>query len=475
MDVNRYEVFNSWMIENYEQITPYGFYSGLWPAGTLQKKGKENFNDGKYCGIAVSLPKEGRYRRYSLCDGLDNLDEILSVDDVSLTIISPVTYAGRRRLQDASRCYYSIQVDLDGVIINSMGTPTGLMNIFHQSDRFICRPTVTAISGNNVHLYYHFLSDEYLMLVPSAITSINRFRRQFISGIYNSDITTEFRRPQIQSFSQGMRAVGSVCKNQNHRVTAFLTGPRYSVAELNKWVSADNQLVKYRPRMDKATAKRLYPGWGKPKQPSRGTMNRAVADWWVEKLKAESVQGFRYNGICMLAVFYQKASLSYDELFDTAMSLVDVLDAKTTDPENRFTRADALKACETFYQPRLHVKRETIERESGIKIPANKRNYRKRSEHLKYMRGIKALRISLGEDKVKGGRPSKEWIVVGYCLSHRDASASQAVRELGLSKKTVYKYWKKIQRIIKQHDIDFSDPEYRELVKMYLRKSEGAD
>ena len=441
---DRYAIFNKWMVENYgDAVSPVDFYRELFPSGLLQAKGV--YGDGKYCAIAVSVPRTGKPRRYSITDGLDNLERIVNTDD--FTIISPVTYAGKSRKQSNSRQLVAVQVDMDGVYIRD-GFPYGLANIFHQAKNgLIPQPTYCCCSGNNVHLYY--LLDEPLRMFPKVIESLNRFRTQFIGQkLYNGDITTLYKEPQIESATQGMRAVGSICKDAGKRVLAYRTGERISIEELNKYVSDENRIRPARPTMTIEEAKAKYPRWYARVngQHSRKPWynSRALFDWWVRELKEKSEPGHRYWGIVCLACISQKANISEDELYETAFSLVDVLDAKTIDEKNHFTHQDVMKALECYHQPRLMMKRESIERLSGISIPPNKRNGRKRADHLKYMRGIKKLRAELGEN-VLGGRPDKRQLIVDYLKEHPDANQTEIAKGLGISRTTVNKHRRTIQ------------------------------
>lgn len=443
-EVDRYGVFNAWMVENYEEMSPFDFYREIFPLGLLQRRGA--YNDGKYCAIAVVVPRAGKVRRYSITDELDNLEKILLSDN--FCIISPVTYAGKSRKQCNSRQLTAIQIDLDGVYIRD-GFPYGLANIFHQAKNgFIPQPTYCCCSGNNVHLYY--LLKEPLRMFPKVIESLNKFRTQFIGQkIYNGDVTTLHKEPQVESATQGMRAVGSVCKDPSRRVRAYRTGGPVSVDELNGYVDEANQIRPAHPTMTIEQAREKYPKWyaringecdRKPWHYSR-----AMFDWWVRELEEKSEPGHRYWGIVCLAVYAQKCDISEEELCETAFSLVDLLDAKTVDEKNHFTRQDVMKALECFHLPRLKMTRESVERLSGISIPQRKRNGRKQIEHLKYMRGIKKLRSELGED-VQGGRPNKRQLVVDYLKEHPNANQTEIANGLGISRATVNKHRKTIEK-----------------------------
>lgn len=440
--VDRYDVFNNLLAESYPEVPAMEFYRDLF-GDYLQHKGV--YNDGTYCGIAVSISKSGKVKRYSLTHELDNLESILATDD--FVIISPVSYCGKDRKQEHARQLFAVQVDADGVYTRD-GIPYGLMNIFHQAKMgLIPQPTYVATSGNNIHLYY--LLDEPLRLFPSVITSLNKFRTQFIGQkIYNGDITTLYDNEQIESATQGMRAIGTVCKDGIRRVKAYKTGERISVDELNQYVDSENRIKPAKPTMTIEEAMEKYPNWyaritGKYSR-KHWYYNRAMYDNFVSRIRNEVEPGHRYWSLVCLCSYSQKCNISEEELFETAFSLVDELDAKTVDENNHFTVQDVTKALEAFYQPRIMMTRESVERLSGIKIQPQKRNGRKQSEHLKLARGIKALKISIGED-CQGGRSSKRKQILEYVREHRNENQTQVAKGLGISRQCVNSHWKSIQ------------------------------
>ena len=445
----RYDIFNSLLGKEYVETSPMEFYRELFPIGCLQSQGV--YNDGKYCAIAIAISNDddGKIKRRSITDGLECLNELLSSDD--FTIISPVSYAGKTRSQKNARELYAIQVDMDGVYIRD-GIPYGLTSLFKQAKNgFIPQPTYCCVSGSNLHLYY-FL-DEPIRLFPSVIESLNKFRDEFIGwNLYNADITTLHDSPQVESVTQGMRAIGTICKNGLQRVRAYKTGERVSVDELNKYVKEENHIKLVFPKMTIDEAKQKYPEWYERINSERETndgwhYSRAMYDHWVNELKTKCNPGHRYYGIMTLTVYAQKCGISENELFNTAMSLVETLDAKTTDPENHFTKQDVLKALEYYNHPHIKMTKRSVERLSGIKInPKTKR--RPKGErldlqtHVAYMREVKRLKMIFEpkNKRIKGGRPNKRQLIVDYLKENPTANNSEIAKGLGISRTTVIKY-----------------------------------
>ena len=83
---------------------------------------------------------------------------------------------------------------------------------------------------------------------------------------------------------------------------------------------------------------------------------------------------------------------------------------------------------------------------SAIAMPASKRNGRKQAEHLERARLVQTLDYPNGAWRNKEGRPKgngeKSKIVEEWKRQHPDGKKVDCIRETGLSKPTVYKWWK---------------------------------
>jgi hypothetical protein len=88
--------------------------------------------------------------------------------------------------------------------------------------------------------------------------------------------------------------------------------------------------------------------------------------------------------------------------------------------------------------------RDRISELSKIDIPPNKRNGRKQAVHLKIMRSNLAI---MNEDKGEAlqGRPKgsseQKNVVEKWQESHPNGKKADCIRDTGLSKPTVYRWW----------------------------------
>ena len=102
-----YQEKNEHLVRFLEPVAPYEFYREIFPEGSFERKG--HFEDRKGNGIAVTVQKvevdkatgialqiegDGKAKR---CTITDELDELRELQDTDFTIMSPISYFGLRR------------------------------------------------------------------------------------------------------------------------------------------------------------------------------------------------------------------------------------------------------------------------------------------------------------------------------------------------------------------------------------------
>ena len=113
-------------------MAPYEFYREIFPEGSFERKG--HFEDRKGNGIAVTVSKgevdkatgialqiegDGKAKR---CTITDELDELRELQDTDFTIMSPISYFGRRRCGKNARYLYAWSLTWMGWVCPSSGT-----------------------------------------------------------------------------------------------------------------------------------------------------------------------------------------------------------------------------------------------------------------------------------------------------------------------------------------------------------------
>ena len=132
-----------------------------------------------------------------------------------------------------------------------------------------------------------------------------------------------------------------------------------------------------------------------------------------------------------------------EELERDAYELMDHMESLTNSEDNHFTTSDVLDALEAFEDKWITYPRNSIEYKSGIRILPNKRNGQKQADHLEEARMIRDIRSKRRGEAwdVHNGRKPKREVVMTWVLNNPDGRKADCIRETGLSKPTVYKYW----------------------------------
>ena len=437
------DFISDYMYQFFEEVTPYEFYRDVFPIGELEERGKQE--QGKYNGVAVELlPREKdnnaqKIKRYIVTDDLYILDKLLESNN--FIIISPISYKGKNRKAESARFIYGLAIDLDGV-----ETVQNITDLFYQMQNDILpTPTYAVTSGHGLHLYYLF--ETPLPAFENIKKGLHTLKTALIRRIWNRYVTVLSDKPQYQSIFQGFRLVGGVTKD-GRRTKAYRTGEKITVEYLNNYVTEEKQLkdFSYKSKLTLPAAKKKYPEWYEKRIEQGQEKNiwvckRDLYDWWKRRLLIEATEGHRYFAMMCLAIYAKKSGVSYEELEKDAFELVPRFDLLTTDEKNHFTDYDCIKALEMYNDSYFTFPIDEIVKLTLIPIEKNKRNCRKQKQHLKLARGIRQLKGEMGEIVSGGGRPTAEKTVKQWQQKHPEGKKADCIRETGLSKKTVYKWW----------------------------------
>lgn len=429
----------------FDQLEPQEFYRKIFPKGELQQHNKER--DGKFNAIAVELlPKEENKpnaKRYVVTDELDIIDTLLSSDN--FIILSPISYIGKSRQSQNARYIYAMAIDLDGITELHY-----LVDLFHQIEiGYLPKPTYIVWSGTGLHLYYQF--EKAIPCYKNVVKQLSDLKTALTKKIWNIHVSELHKKPQIESLFQGFRIVGGITKNGS-RTEAFAFGNKVSISYLNEFVPKVSQVTEcaYKSDLPLIEAKKKYPEWYEKRivqKLPRGSWkaNKAVYDWWHTKLVAQIAEGHRYYGIMVLAIYAKKCGVPFDVLEKDAFGLVDEMEKLTVSDDNHFTREDVLAALEMYNDNYMTFPIDTITKLTDIHIDKNKRNGRKQELHLMLARSNKEILKKVGELKIDGrpkGSGTKESIVEEWQQKYPNGKKADCIKMTGLSKPTVYKYWK---------------------------------
>ena len=372
----------------------------------MQEKGI--YEKGKYNAIAVEVTKEKKENgkdkvlRHTITDDLNKINEIISRDNFCL--MSPISYIGKERNSDNARILYALAIDLDGVIIKEGNDPFGLRTLIHQIENInrIPMPTYIVSSGTGLHLYYVF--EKPIMLFKNVVKQLQKYKRELTRIIWQDYITKLSDNVQYESLFQGFRVVGTITK-KGERARAFKTGEYVTMEYMNKFVDKEFKTddFAYKSNLTLAQAKEKYPKWYEERiiqKKPRGTwtVNRAVYDWWKNRILREAKTGHRYYCLMMLAVYARKAAIDRDELEKDAFNIMSIFDKLPASDDNPFDEKDVIDALQAYEDRYITYPINSISYLTDIHIEKNKRNYRKQKDHIILMNTMKSLKKQLGEE-----------------------------------------------------------------------------
>lgn len=156
--------------------------------------------------------------------------------------------------------------------------------------------------------------------------------------------------------------------------------------------------------------------------------------------------GHRFYGIMTLAIYAKKCDIDEDELRHDAFGLLQTFDDMSVEDINRFTKDDIVCALEMFNEDYVTFPRDDIARISGLKMPVNKRNWRKQSDHIKLMNFVRDEINGNRDWRNREGRPSKREEVFEYMRNHPEVKKkTEIAKALQIDRGTVAKYFAEIQ------------------------------
>ena len=450
-----YEEKNEYLRELYGEISPREFYRELFPLGSFE--GKEQQEEGKPNGIAVDLSDGQNPKKWIVTDEHEVLEEL---EGARFAITSPISYYGRSRAGRNARWLYALTFDIDGVGMKQ------LKDLLHQMNNDVI-PTATYIcnSGNGVHLYY-FL-EEPIPMYPRNQAYLKELKFALTKRLWNG-YTSSIEAPQMQGILQGFRVVGSQSKfGEGYPVRAFRIGQgrRYTVEELVSYIPditgsglAELKALEKRSQLTLEEAKKKYPEWYERRieqggRRGRWNLNRAVYDYWLNRLRKEITVGHRYFAIMTLAIYAKKCSgydakknpnpVTEEELRRDAYELLEPFEKLTVEESNHFDEQDLEDALELFNEDYVTFPKEDISKLTALPIvPQIRRNGRKQRDHIKIMNFVRDQVNGNTDWRNKEGRPSARETVLKALRDYPDLSVREICEITGLKKSVIYKYKK---------------------------------
>ena len=294
-------------------------------------------------------------------------------------------------------------------------------------------------------------------MFPSVVLPLEKLKNRLTRQIWNRYVTKfyEERDVQYEPIWQAFRIVGGVTKDfqkTGRRVRCWQVGKPVSLEELNRYVPDEFRIskdaIQYKPEMSLDEAKEKYPDWYERRIMKKSgkrywTVNPALYEWWLNKLRTETSVGHRYYCIMCLAIYAKKCGIGFEKLKVDAMSLLKPFDEMTKDDDNHFTRQDIKDGLKAYRDEFCTMPINSIVHFSGIPIEKNRRNGRTQVKHLQ---GARAIRdINNPNWREGNGRKSVRNIVFEYLDENPNADYQIFCSDTGLKKSVFYKYKKEWQ------------------------------
>lgn len=425
--------------KNYEEVSAADFYRELFPKGELQKR--DESHNWKYNAIACEISEP--VKRFTIGDDLEHLDDLLKSEN--FVIMSPISYVGKARIAKNARLLYALVFDLDGI----KGLK-GLTDLFFQMQNDIHPyPTFTVNSGNGLHLYYFF--DIPVPLFPSVTIPLEKLKNRLTRQFWNQYVTTfyEEKNVQYEPIWQPFRIVGGITKDfkkTGHRSRAWRTGKPVSLEQLNRYVPEEYRMpknaIQYKSEMSLEEAKEKYPGWYERRilnheSKKHWTVKADLYEWWLRRIKNETVVGKRYYCIMCLAIYAKKCGIDFERLKKDAEELREQFDNMTVDEDNHFTKKDVKDALEAYRDEFCTMPINSIVHFSGIPIEKNKRNGRDQKTHLARARAVQKIDYPNNE---WAGRPSYREAVFKFLDLNPSATVTEFCELTNMSRRVFFKY-----------------------------------
>ena len=448
-----YDVINGWLEAKGEELEAVDFYRLIFPEGELERDSR---TVGKYGAIAYQIDTteknhdKQRAERWTVTDELSNIEEIVYSD--SFCVMAPISFAGSAATAKNARNLYAIAIDVDNIMSDGKGYPKGLRQLEWQwgprmPNYRIPKPTAIVSSGTGIHVYW--VLDKPIKLFPHIVEQLRKLRTRLTLHLWAQGVSASPDRIQYEGIYQGLRMVGSRTK-EGKRVRAWKTGEKLSLSYINQYVDEDCRVddEHYKSQHTLAECKKNWPDWYhrriELKKPVKSwTCNPALYRWWFEKAKGAKV-GHRYFAMMVLAIYAVKSGIDYETLKKDIVALGEELDEQSPkDGSNYITEQDLKDALRAYKQCYRTFPIAWISLLTDIDIPRNKRNGRKQADHVKLMNFVR--------DEINGhkdtwregnGRPKKQQIVENWQALHPRGRKADCIRETGLSKPTVYRWWR---------------------------------
>lgn len=444
-----YQECIDYLITRYPKVSGDEFYLDIFPG--MEKEGQLINDYSSPNPIYIYEDENGKIKRRIMLKNTLKQDFKEFVQGRKKAICSGLSYFGKSNKLAHAGHMNALIFDIDGV--GEKEIAMFFKRAYNKDPQFLSLnlpiPTYIVVSGGGVHLYYVF--EKSIELYPYIKLQLQDFKYHLTKVLWEYESTSKIKSVQYQSINQGFRMVGSInekYENKNRQIVAFAIGNKVDIDYLNQFVEEEHRVDlnnKFNTTYTLQEAKEKFPEWyervivNRERNNPKGKWNIKVDlyNWWLKQV-GKTVAGHRYYTMLATAIYADKCGIPYIEFKKDLKKVYAKLTFKKH--TNKLTIQDMYAALEIYGTGCHTTPIKYIERITAIPIERNKRNYRKRETHIKYMNNQRAFKVEMGEC-TNGGRPSKKDIVEKWQKSNPNGTKYQCIKETGLSKNTVKKWW----------------------------------
>lgn len=426
------DIYDTFDLSLFSQVSPMEFYRSIFPEGALAKDGIQE--QGKYNAIIYADEEKPLYVHDDL--SVINMCSDFEGDGFKYTFGNPImnciAYAGNCNRDDLTRELYAfvfkIKLNPDLHRWDIIERIYNRHRITRHSEPKIC-PTYIVTDESEVYFYYAL--SEPILMFNHSLREIQGLYNMISREIHHSfDRVDEYKKPKPKSIFERYPVVGSA--SHSNCWTAYRSGDKYSIDELNQIVPKSSRLNFTPSKYSIEYCKANFPDWYnrrfvQHRKPSRNQFwrNREALYEWFLNLAKENINTVELGVLEALASYALKSSVGSRKFLSDLHELCDLLKPRFPTKEIAEHEGNAITLSD---KPPSMLKRwsiKYIEKITGLSIPRNKRNGRTRKEHLKIV-----------HEKL-----SKEKEVQVWRSNHPQGTKTECAEELGICRTTVYKHW----------------------------------
>lgn len=442
----------------YEEVDGLDFYKEIFPCNEVTGELHSDFSMPNAIYLYKDEKDAGtkrRLRRRIMLDDTWEEDYKKYVQDNPMTLCSGLTYRRRANKLENAQQMNALVFDLDDVGDHELQNLFLRFSLKPDIMRTLPLPTYLVTSGRGLHLYYVF--EEPIDLYPNIKLQMKALKHDLTFRMWDYKSTTQRKEIQYQSINQGFRMVGSINAKYGTKVRAFRTGSRVTLDFLNQYADHPKNKVDvnrpFRPsKITLAEAREKYPDWYQRVVVEKhrtlkkwdiagkvhGSDPYALYHWWIRQAPAVK-EGHRYYFLMCTVIYACKCDVPKKKLKEDMKAVFKTL--QEIEHDAPLTEADLKGAMEVYSREYYNFTIKDIEKLTDLRIERNRRNGRKQTQHIKIMNAIRDIEYPDGEWRNKDGRPTAQAKVIEWRQLHLEGRKVDCIRDTGLSKKTVYKWW----------------------------------